>query len=316
MSRILLAEDDRVSRVMLQAVLAKWGHDVVSAIDGQEALELIKAPQGADIAILDWMMPGLTGVEVCRRVRASPGLRPVHLILLTSKSRGVDAAEAIEAGADDYMHKPYDLVELRARIRLGVRHLESAGVASRQVAPDFILKRILSRFLPVNRLALDAVLENPSLLSVPPPVEGGCDLSQAIPSIVESAAAFLWGRVSVAFRGERLETAVSEIAVRQIVFNILAHVRAASGEVPSRLDISWQEEDGMVVLRCDDDGPQVGLDELPMLTWPVTGVRQQAGSPGFGLFFADIAVQVAGGLLSFSSLGERGLRTEVRLPLR
>jgi CheY-like chemotaxis protein len=316
MSRILLAEDDRVSRVMLQAVLAKWGHEVVAAVDGEQALASISASPGVDVAILDWMMPGLTGPEVCRRARTVPGLRPLHIILLTSKSRGVDAAEAIDAGADDYVHKPYDLIELQARIRLGLRRLESVVQAPPgQGGPDFILQRILSRFSSLNRVALESVLRDPALLPPHLPAEGGCDLSLAIPSIVESASGLLSDRVTVSVHGDGLEVAASEAAVRQIALNVLVHVRTASLETPSHLDIYWHEADGWAVLRLEDDGPQVNADDLPMLVWPVTGVRRQGGAPGFGLFFAEVAAQGAGGSLSCASLPV-GLRTEIRLPLR
>jgi len=119
--RILIAEDDRVSRVLLDACLRKWGHEVQPVGDGTAALELLLRDDAPRLAIVDWMMPGIDGVEVCRRVRACPSDRPLYLILLTARAAREDIAHALGAGADDYVTKPFDPVELRARIGVGVR---------------------------------------------------------------------------------------------------------------------------------------------------------------------------------------------------
>jgi sigma-B regulation protein RsbU (phosphoserine phosphatase) len=119
--RILLAEDDAVSRRLLEWTLQSWGYDVVLAVDGQEAWVALAAPDPPPLAILDWMMPGLDGVEVCRRVRGRPGSTPPYIILLTARTRREDLVEGLEAGADDFITKPFDRDELRARIRVGVR---------------------------------------------------------------------------------------------------------------------------------------------------------------------------------------------------
>src|SRR5206468_6602692 len=97
--RILIAEDDPVSRRVLTAALAKWGHDVIVTCDGQAALEWMQAPDAPKLAILDWMMPVIDGVEVCRRIRAQAGAEPPHLILLTAKGGKEDLITGLEAGA-------------------------------------------------------------------------------------------------------------------------------------------------------------------------------------------------------------------------
>ena len=119
--RILIAEDDLTSRTILTAVLQKCGHEVVVTSDGAEAWEVLKRHDAPKLAMLDWMMPGLDGVTVCRRLRAIETDRPPYLILLTTRSEKDDIVEGLRAGADDYLSKPYDTEELQARIEVGSR---------------------------------------------------------------------------------------------------------------------------------------------------------------------------------------------------
>lgn len=119
--RILIAEDDWTTRSMLAAVLKKSGYDVVEAEDGAEALHVLQGDNAPRLAILDWMMPELDGVEACRQMRANDEDNPPYIILLTSRSRGCDVVEGLDAGADDYLVKPYDPNELLARIHVGQR---------------------------------------------------------------------------------------------------------------------------------------------------------------------------------------------------
>ena len=119
--RILIAEDDLVSRKMLEATLARWGYEVVITRDGEAAWEALQRPDAPGIAILDWMMPGLDGVEVCRRLRARQADDPTYVILLTAKGNTADVVSGLQAGADDYVVKPFDREELRARLQAGIR---------------------------------------------------------------------------------------------------------------------------------------------------------------------------------------------------
>lgn len=119
--KILIADDDSISRRMLQAALAKWGYEVAVTEDGDQAWNALQDPVPPSLAVLDWLMPRMDGVEICRKVRASPSLRSVYLILLTSRIKKDDLISGLEAGADDYITKPFDPDELRARIRVGVR---------------------------------------------------------------------------------------------------------------------------------------------------------------------------------------------------
>ena len=119
--RILIAEDDITSRALLKHMLAKWGYEVVVTKDGNEAWEVLQAEDAPRLAILDWMMPGLDGVEVCRKVRQLDVSNPTYIILLTTRSSKKDIVTGLEAGADDYIGKPYEMDELRVRVKVGER---------------------------------------------------------------------------------------------------------------------------------------------------------------------------------------------------
>lgn len=121
--RILIADDDRVSTLMLGRTLEKWGFVVDVVHDGAAAWERISGPTPPELVIADWMMPGLDGIELCRRIRASALQSPVYVILLTARSSRQDLVAGLEAGADDYLTKPFDPDELRARIHVGQRTL-------------------------------------------------------------------------------------------------------------------------------------------------------------------------------------------------
>jgi len=260
--------------------------------------------------------PELSGLDVCRSIRRTEGLRPIPLILLTAKSKGSETAEALESGADDHLSKPYDLVELQARIRLGIRRLEKATAVGSKLGTgqDLLLQRILCHFLPLNRMALETVMEDPSRLDAPVVGHGRCDLSHVVRETISQALRFLADQVRVSVNGESVEVAVSADSLRQILLNVLVHVRMASADRPGNLDISWHEGGDGVVLRCEDDGPRVLPEDITLLGWPATTMRNQGSNPGFGLFFANLAAESAGGSISCSSPAGKGLRIEIRLP--
>ena len=121
--RILIADDERSSTMMLGRTLEQWGFEVVVAQDGVEAWQRIISDQPPALAIVDWEMPGLDGIELCRRIRATALRSPVYVILLTARNSRQDLVAGLEAGADDYLTKPFDPDELRARIHVGQRTL-------------------------------------------------------------------------------------------------------------------------------------------------------------------------------------------------
>lgn len=119
--KILVADDDAVVRTIAQTRLSAWGYHVTAVGDGAAALELLSAGDAPNLALLDWMMPGLDGPEICRRLRARPNAPPLYLILATARGGAENIADGLEAGADDFLTKPLDPRELRARLGVGVR---------------------------------------------------------------------------------------------------------------------------------------------------------------------------------------------------
>jgi CheY-like chemotaxis protein len=119
--RILIAEDDQISRRLLQATLQRADHEVVVTTNGAEAWEALQDESSPQLAVLDWMMPEMDGAEVCRRVREQSGDKYIYLILLTARGQKKDVVAGLEAGADDYLVKPFDPQELRSRILVGER---------------------------------------------------------------------------------------------------------------------------------------------------------------------------------------------------
>ncbi|MEO7145684.1 MAG: TIR domain-containing protein [Bryobacteraceae bacterium] len=129
--KILVADASIVARHLLGAVFKKWGYEVLFASDGIEAWSILKNDPDVRIAILDWELPGATGPVVCRRLREElDSERYIYAILLTSKSLKDDLIEGMEAGADDYITKPFELHELRVRVRAGLRILDRLGYST------------------------------------------------------------------------------------------------------------------------------------------------------------------------------------------
>ena len=122
--RILIAEDDPTFGKLLQRVLSEWGYQVVVARDGSEACQILLSKNAPKLAILDWKMPGMEGTQVCRKVRKELPEPYIYIILLTAQRRDEDLVIGMEAGADDYILKPFKLDELRVRLRSGRRLVE------------------------------------------------------------------------------------------------------------------------------------------------------------------------------------------------
>ena len=121
--KVLIAEDDRVTGELLDRTLRRWDYETTLVADGQEAWRRLSEASAPTLAILDWMMPGLDGPDICRRVRAELPLANMYLMLLTAREARRDLIAGLDAGADDYIVKPFDTDELRARIAVGTRVL-------------------------------------------------------------------------------------------------------------------------------------------------------------------------------------------------
>ena len=121
--RVLIVEDDLTSRAILAAAIRGWGWEPVVTEDGNAAWEVLQGGNAPRLVLLDWSMPGMDGLEVCRRLRQLDIPDPPYVILLTARGKALDIVEGLEAGANDYVAKPYDNAELRARIGVGQRML-------------------------------------------------------------------------------------------------------------------------------------------------------------------------------------------------
>jgi DNA-binding response OmpR family regulator len=119
--RVLIADDDPVLRHALKTYLESWDYTSVTATNGNEAWQALQNPDPPPLAVIDWNMPGLDGVDLCRDVRATPSLSAMYVILLTGNQEQKDVVAGLESGADDYIKKPFNWDELRARLRIGSR---------------------------------------------------------------------------------------------------------------------------------------------------------------------------------------------------
>jgi diguanylate cyclase (GGDEF)-like protein len=158
--RVLAAEDNPVFQSVLRSMLTKWGYEAVVAHDGNEAWGILQSEDAPRLAILDWMMPGMDGVEVCRRVRAA-GREPYqYILLLTARTESQDLVDGMDAGADDYLTKPFIAQELRARLRAGRRilDLQEELVLAREALREQATHDGLTGLL--NREAVLQVLDN------------------------------------------------------------------------------------------------------------------------------------------------------------
>lgn len=149
---ILIAEDDPISRRTLEVTLQKWGHQVEVTCDGQTALERLSRDDAPPLAILDWMMPHLDGLTICRRLRENAARSSTYIILLTARGEKGDIVAGLESGADDYITKPFDRDELQARVNVGLRMLAlQRSLAERVAELEEALKRVkqLQGLLPI-----------------------------------------------------------------------------------------------------------------------------------------------------------------------
>jgi diguanylate cyclase (GGDEF)-like protein len=132
--KVLIAEDEPVSRRMIESLLRRWEYEVITAQDGFEALQILQQADAPKLAVVDWLMPGVDGIQLCQKIREVKSDSYTYVLLLTGKHTQKDVIVGLEAGADDYLIKPYDPIELRMRLRTGKRilHLMNQLVTSRE----------------------------------------------------------------------------------------------------------------------------------------------------------------------------------------
>jgi len=159
--KVLVADDELVSLRLIEASLKRWGYDVVTAADGIEALAILNGPDRPNLAVLDWMMPGLNGVDICRELRLHKSeAEYTYVVMLTAKRTKDDVIQGLEAGADDYLTKPFHPQELRVRLRTGRRilYLLEQLVAAREALRDQATHDVLTQLW--NRVAVMEILNN------------------------------------------------------------------------------------------------------------------------------------------------------------
>ena len=160
LGQILVADDSPVFRDMLKKMLQEWGYETIAVSDGRQAWDLLRQENGPRLALLDWMMPGMEGAEVCRQVRAGIRDRYVYMILLSVRAGLDDVVTGIESGADDYIVKPFEVDELHARVRAGRRvlALQEELVEAREALRDQATRDGLTGLW--NRTAIFDILQN------------------------------------------------------------------------------------------------------------------------------------------------------------
>ena len=150
--KVLIADDEAVCRCILESTLAEGGFELTIATDGLEAWRAFQNPNPPALAILDWMMPGMDGVELCRKIRQNQQTLPPYLIVLTARTDKEDVVSGLTAGADDYITKPFSRAELRARLEVGVRIVGlQTSLAARVAELEEALVRVkqLQGLLPI-----------------------------------------------------------------------------------------------------------------------------------------------------------------------
>lgn len=158
--KVLIADDEAVSRRLLEASLRRWGYEVIVANDGLEAARILRSPDAPKLAILDWLMPGIDGVQLCREIRQQKQEPYTYILLLTGKRAKCDVIEGLEAGADDYVVKPFDTEELKVRLRTGKRilYLQEQLISTRDALRDLATRDSLTGLW--NRAAILDFLAN------------------------------------------------------------------------------------------------------------------------------------------------------------
>jgi CheY-like chemotaxis protein len=150
--KTLIAEDDSTTRLLLEITLTDWGFEALTVNDGEQAWQRLQADESINLVLLDWNMPGLSGVDVCRNVRQRANQRTVYIILVTARRDKEDVVAGLQAGADDYITKPFASEELHARVMVGVRIVQlQQALAARVQELEQALSRVklLQGLLPI-----------------------------------------------------------------------------------------------------------------------------------------------------------------------
>ena len=214
--RILIADDDAITRRLLETILSKWGYEVQIAADGDQAWAAMQGAEAPKLAILDWMMPGLDGVEICRRARQRMDVPYVYMMLLTSKVRKEDIIEGMDAGADDYLTKPFNRHELEVRLRAGLRILDLQEALSSS-GDELALGRAREDEAAVR-------IRQTLLLAELPALSSGLEIAAASLPGTEQEGDFydFFPHATLAGGGEALDVVVGEVSGRGLPAALIA----------------------------------------------------------------------------------------------
>ncbi|HPE68636.1 MAG TPA: diguanylate cyclase [Thermotogota bacterium] len=269
--KILIADDDITTRLMLKGLLTHWGYDVVEAQSGEEALQLFERPAPPSLAIIDWVMPGLKGPEVCRILREREAKAPLYLILLTSRGDKKDLVEALESGADDFVSKPYDKDELLARLNVGLRmvtsEMEQLDILERLKNSEKRLQRLLELETAISQVASSFIS-----LDVP-------DFESEIQRGLEKCSQFLVAdRVSISNqfalgkKGVRLSHPFSSHEREEKLF-------ALSQDLLGYQQRNNREKESLVLQNVEQGIP--GVSEIDLQAWEDAQIRSVVIAPLF-----------------------------------
>jgi len=249
--RILVAEDNTFYRRMLSATLTEWGYSVRTAADGEEAWSILQEKDGPRLAIVDWMMPRLDGVELCRRVRGASLVPPPYLILLTAKEGKENIVAALEAGADDFMSKPFDRMEMHARVRVGLRIVSLQEQLASRVD---VLENALSeaqKMEAVGRLAGGVAHDFNNLLMV---VSGAADLLERDRHLPPQPREFVHMIRDAADRGASLTRQLLAFSRKQVLQPKIVNLNTVVGDADKLLRRLIGEDIELCTRLCPDLG--------------------------------------------------------------
>uniref|UniRef100_UPI004056CE90 hybrid sensor histidine kinase/response regulator n=1 Tax=Candidatus Electronema sp. TaxID=2698783 RepID=UPI004056CE90 len=302
--KLLIADDELSTRILLRHCAARWGYEVVEAADGLEAMTMLRGPEPPRIAVLDWMMPGLDGVEICSRLNPPGGGPLTYIILLTGKSEKEDVVHALDQGAHDFLSKPVHIGELHSRITVGRRLVEANDrlIELDKLKDRFLriaahdLRNPLGYIITMTEMLLDsnffemrnnldshlsAIHETASvmqglindLLDLSAVREGTFKISREAASISDilRQAARIQGQAA-ARRQIRIFEQLADIPpfsfdparIRQAVDNLLGNAVKFSSP-GSAVTLSVEEEEGRVRVSVADQGPGLSAEELARL---------------------------------------------------
>lgn len=149
--RVLIADDDAPTRILLRAAVSQWGYEVTEAHDGEDAWNILQLPNGPQLMIVDWLMPRLDGIDLCRRIKDELKYRP-YIILLTQLSGTTNIVKGLDAGANEFLSKPFNMAELQSRLAVGRRIIEDESRLSQQALQIKVYEMQLKEIITMHEV--------------------------------------------------------------------------------------------------------------------------------------------------------------------